>query len=368
MNDKTQQGDQGNETGRMTKEDRFFGVSSPVTFPDPDDKSEPPEVEVADEDEGAAPPQEEPGKKPKAEAGKGEGADDEELETYSERVQKRINRLTWEAKEAGRQRDALQAERDEAMRVTQTLFGQNQQYQQIIQSGEGQLVARIKQAAEASVASATAAYRQAYEAGDTDEVIKTQSELIQKQAELQQALFYEQDYQQREAQRQSFALGGRVPQGMPGQQFAGYTQPVQLPTSQKQQVPEPSEEVKAWAAENPWFGTGPESRRDMTAVAYAKHESLIRDEGVPVNSPEYYEAIDAEMRLRFPDYFGKAQGGAPSSTSQGTTTVVAPATRDNSGPKRRKVRLNPGQVAVARQLGLTNEQYATQLLKDEGLL
>jgi hypothetical protein len=42
--------------------------------------------------------------------------------------------------------------------------------------------------------------------------------------------------------------------------------------------------------------------------------------------------------------------------------VVAPAAR--SGKKPRKVQLTSTQVALAKRLGLSNEQYAAQLLKE----
>jgi len=45
--------------------------------------------------------------------------------------------------------------------------------------------------------------------------------------------------------------------------------------------------------------------------------------------------------------------------------VVAPASRTSS-KKPRKVRLTQTQVALAKRLGLTNEQYAAQLMKENG--
>jgi len=43
--------------------------------------------------------------------------------------------------------------------------------------------------------------------------------------------------------------------------------------------------------------------------------------------------------------------------------VVAPATRNN-GAKPRKIQLTATQVALAKRLGVTPEQYANQLVKD----
>ena len=63
----------------------------------------------------------------------------------------------------------------------------------------------------------------------------------------------------------------------------------------------------------------------------------------------------------FPDFFGKEIKDAVGATSQ--SSVVAPATRNNSA-KPRKVQLTATQVALAKKLGVTPEQYANQMVKD----
>ena len=116
-----------------------------------------------------------------------------------------------------------------------------------------------------------------------------------------------------------------------------------------------------------WFG----QEKDMTALAYGVHEKLVRDEGFDPNSDEYFETIDRTMRSRFPDYFGEGDSGSgeasqdeqPSSTSRSPSVVVAPSSRNN-GAKPRKVRLSRTQLALAKRLGLTAEQYANQLIKE----
>jgi hypothetical protein len=92
----------------------------------------------------------------------------------------------------------------------------------------------------------------------------------------------------------------------------------------------------------------------MTAFAYAVHKKLV-DSGVDPRSDEYHERIDARMREVFPAQFGvrKADPKRPA-------TVVAPATRTTG---KKKVALTKTQEALARRLGLTNEQYAKEVLK-----
>jgi hypothetical protein len=98
----------------------------------------------------------------------------------------------------------------------------------------------------------------------------------------------------------------------------------------------------------------------MTGYAYGLHEKLVRS-GVDPRSDEYYNQIDRAVRRMFPDRFdsGKIEETAP---LRQAGNVVAPAAR--SGKKPRKVQLTSTQVALAKRLGLSNEQYAAQLLKE----
>jgi len=76
--------------------------------------------------------------------------------------------------------------------------------------------------------------------------------------------------------------------------------------------------------------------------------------------------IDTRMRQVFPDKFSQQPENdmareEPVASSR-TSTVVAPAGRNSTKP--RKVQLTSTQVALAKRLGLTPEQYAKQLLKE----
>jgi hypothetical protein len=102
----------------------------------------------------------------------------------------------------------------------------------------------------------------------------------------------------------------------------------------------------------------------MTALAYAVHETLVRDQGVKPDTEEYYEKIDVSIRTRFPDYFEKDEEVQVSVAPQrNPSTVVAPSNRNN-GARPRKIQLTATQVSLAKRLGLTPEQYAKQLIKE----
>ena len=108
----------------------------------------------------------------------------------------------------------------------------------------------------------------------------------------------------------------------------------------------------------------------MTALAYGIHERLVKVDGIKPDTDEYFEAIDAGMRQRFPDYF---EGGTsddedgssrqPVSPPSKPSPVVAPSAR-TQGKAKRTVRLTATQVSLAKRLGLTPEQYAEQLTKE----
>lgn len=325
-------------TEAMTKEEKFFGVSAPLQIPDKETAKSAPEPEVELEIVDDIP------KQPVKQAEKEDN--DEELSDYSEKVRKRINKLKYEQHEAQRQREAAEQMREEALRYAQQLVAKNQQYESLIQRGEGALVAQIKARANIALEQAKTLYKDAYEAGDAQKIIDAQEKLLNAQTEF------------REAEKHERVLQSR-PKPQPVQQ--AYQPPVQ----QQYQAPRPSDKAMDWTKKNPWFG--PQGNREMTALAYGVHETLIREHGIKADSDEYYEKIDAAMRQRFPDYFEKDRESeeiqvttAPQRTP---STVVASASRNN-GAKPRKIQLTATQVSVAKRLGLTPEQYAKQLLKE----
>jgi hypothetical protein len=81
-----------------------------------------------------------------------------------------------------------------------------------------------------------------------------------------------------------------------------------------------------------------------------------------VGTDEYWAAIDKTMRRRFPEYFGEEEAPRASQRETKGAQVVAPASRSRS-PK--KIVLKQSQLAIAKRLGLTPEQYARELLKTE---
>ena len=318
------------EEQTMSTEDKFFGVKTTIGGEKADV-----DVEVVDD----RPPED---RRPPAKEAKEEEGGDEELEGYSDKVKKRINKLRYQQHEERRQRESAEKMREEAVRVAQKYADENKKYHAIIQEGEQYLVHQIRERANLALEQAKGQYRQAYEEGNTDKVVEAQEAMIRAQSEFQSA-----DYQMNQinAEKQRFA---QQPQRFPEPQ-----PPVQQPqqAQQAQQPRQPTEREAKWAQDNPWFG----QEKDMTALAYGVHERLIRDEGYDPNSDEYFETIDRTMRSKFPEYFGDDTKSPP--------VVTAPSSRNN-GAKPRKVKLTRTQLSLAKRLGLTPEQYANQLVKE----
>lgn len=283
------------------------------------------DVEIVDDT-----PPEDRGRKPLPEEKLKELEEDSDVEEYSEKVKRRINEMRKAWHDERRAREAAQRERDEAARIAQMAYQERQLYLQQLQQGETWALEQAKRRAELEVEAAKAAYRAAYESGDTDKVVEAQAALNQAMYQHQQVSGLTPRYQHVPVQKPETMVNSQ--QGQPTQQY---------------RAPEPDPRAREWNEANKWFGEDDE----MTSFALGVHQKLVR-EGVDPRSDEYYERIDARMREVFPDKFGIKK--------RQPSTVVAPVGRS---PKGKKVVLTQTQVALAKRLGITPEQYARELVK-----
>lgn len=263
---------------------------------------------------------------------------DDDLESYSESVQKRIKKLKFEYHEAERQKQEAARLREEAINYAKQVQQENERLRQQMQKSEGTLVEQAKARVESELERAKAAYRTAYEGGDSDGVLEAQTKLNQ----LQNDLYRLQNYR---------------PQPQPQPQAQPQAQPQPQPQAQQPQPRELTPRQKAWADRNDWYGKD----RQMTAFALGVHEDLVYN-GVEPDSEKYYAEIDRQVRSRFAEKFPDAAEEEVTPRQRKAANVVAPAQR--SAKKPRKYKLTSTQAAIAKRLGLTNEQYVAQLMKD----
>lgn len=310
-----------------------------ATKPDDDDFQWEVEDETPVSDEGGKPeidveddtPEEDRGREPMPKEVV-EELEADELEEYSEKVKTRLKQMkkVWHDERREKEREAR--EKAEALSAAQRLLEENRRLKSTLSEGEQTLVGSFKQNAEFELEKAKREYRDAYEAGDAERIIDAQEKLTTAQYRIQQLASYRPTLQEQE-------------------------QEVQVP-QQQVQVPQMDPKTIAWQERNTWWGTDPE----MTASALGLHQKLERERGPQfVGSDEYWSAIDTTMRRRFPEYFGEDEV-VKSTSREAKPTVVAPASRSRS-PK--KIVLKQSQIAIAKKLGLTPEQYARELMKME---
>lgn len=246
---------------------------------------------------------------------------DEELQNYSTSVQKRISQLTHRMHEERRRKEEAERLRDEAIKYAKDQHEKNSTLSKNLIDGEAVLVDQAKTRIDSQIEQAKSSYRTAYDSGDSNAILEAQERLTALQVERNRV----NEYKKREF----------VPPPEP--QFT------QAPT-----VQEPDQKAKDWASRNTWFQQDPE----MTAYAFGVHERLVKS-GFNTTSDEYYAEIDRSVRSRFPENFGEAKSPG---------NVVAPAGRATKSS--RKVTLTASEAKLAKRLGITNEQFAAQKLKE----
>jgi hypothetical protein len=249
---------------------------------------------------------------------------DEELESYSDKVRKRIQHFSKGYHDERRAKEAAERERVELERITQRLVDENKELKGTVNKNQEILLEQAKKNTEAEVAAAKKAYAEAYEAGDTERVVDAQEALTNARI--------------RSDKLDNFEM-----------------EPLQEEETPVQVTPEPLDERAAkWVQDNPWFVED----IGMRQVALTVHDRLIKS-GVSPKSDEYYETINARMRKVFPEEFEDSVEEVFEEKPKRQSNVVAPATR-STGPK--KVTLSPTQMALSKRLGITPQEYAKQMV------
>ena len=258
---------------------------------------------------------------------------DDEINEYSGKVKERFNRLKYERHEERRAKEQAQRLSEQAVQDARTALNDKAQLLDLIDKGNRALFEVNQAKSDAELNAAEREYREAYEAGDTDRVVEAQRKLNE--------IVYD--------KKRFEELRPEEPQAGPAAQPQQQAAPEQPPIDPK---------TIEWLQRNSWYG--PKGDPEMTGFAYGVDQKL-RAEGHTPGSEGYFKEVDKRMRLVFPDSF---DGAEESRSSAPRKSVVAPASRGGKAPK--KVTLTATQVDLARKLGLTTQQYATQLAKDMG--
>ena len=293
-------------------------------FPDEEDD----EIEIEIEDDT---PEEDRGRQPMPKHIVDE-LEEDELDSYDERAQQRLKQMRKVYHDERREKESAQREHQEAVNVAQRLLTENKRVNQVINNGEKEYVNNIQRIAQQDINIAKRAYKEAFEVGDADGIVEAQEQMQFANLRLVQA--------------HNMQLGAlQTPEYEVQQAQERLQRPVQ-------QLARPDEKALDWQDRNEWFGKD----KEMTSAALGLHAKLV-DEGTPVGSKEYYNALDKTMRRRFSEYFGDSDDRK--SSKGRLSNVVAPASRSTSS---KKIKLTQSQVNLAKKFGLTPEQYAKAAL------
>ena len=286
-------------------------------------ESDAPEIEVVDDT-----PAEDRGRKLMTEPPK--EVTDEELAKYDESVQKRIKHFTKGYHEERRAKETAEREKDEAIRLAQSVIEENKKLKGSVNQNQTALLEQAKKVVSSEVENAKRMYKEAYESGDSDKLVEAQEALTT-------------------AKIRADKVNNFKPTPLQEEET-----PVQI-TQQPTRAAPVDEKLLAWQDQNQWFG----SNKRMTAYALGLHEDLV-GEGIPSGSDEYYRRINTDIRERFSDQFG-AEESVDAKPQRTKSNVVAPATR-STAPK--KIVLTQTQVNLAKRLGVPLELYARKVAEE----
>ena len=245
----------------------------------------------------------------------------QELDDYSDKVKKRIDKMTARLRETERREQA-------ALELAQGMQARLQQLEQKVVRTDEERLYEASGRVETQLVALKQIIQKAREEGDISTEIEASTRLtslIHEQRQIAEANAQRQSYQEQLVQQQ------------------------QRPQPVVQQArPVVDEKASNWVEKNSWYG------RDtvLTSAAWGIHRQLIEVEGFDGSSDEYYDELDRRLKSSFPGRFNKDR-------TTRTVQTVAPATRSSGvNNARRVVKLTASQVAIAKKLGVPIEEYA----------
>ena len=246
-------------------------------------------------------------------------SDEEGLEEYSEKVRKRISKLTFQIREAERREKA----------ATEYAKGLKDKYESISKKydeTDSNYLKEYGSRVDAEREKAKNALKTALEANDVNAIADAQDVLAKLSVEKEKVALAqaEKEVKAKEAEKKT----------------------EETPSQPQPQI---SQKAQSWAEENEWFG----SDRVMTSAAMGIHEDLIQ-QGIDAETDEYYNQINKRMKEYFPQKF--AQKSTEEAPTKQPVQNVGSVSRRSGG--RKAVKLTKSQVVIAKKLGVPLEEYA----------
>lgn len=267
-------------------------------------------------------------------------------EDYSKRVKERIDKMKKAWHDERREKEAALREQQEAINLAKRVMEEHKKLREAYSTGEKEYISTFQTAADLQLEVAKQAYREAVESGETERIVEAQAKLTEASLKQDKA--------------KNFKPAPQVEE----QTFEQQAQQ----TFQQPAKPQVDPLTAKWLEKNTWYGPDEE----MTALALGTHAKLEKEFGKGyIGTEEYFKRIDDTMRKRFPENFSEevdavetqTGGDKPSQRAETKSApVVAPATRSTAA---KRIVLKASQVALAKKLGLTPEQYAREMQKLE---
>jgi len=250
---------------------------------------------------------------------KEETEEDPGLAEYSEKVQKRIKRLTFQAKEAERRERA-------AVDYAKGLKNKYESIEKKFEDTDTNYLKEYDARIESEREKAKSELKNALDNNDTDQILEAQDKLTKLAVEKEKVSMSlaDKETKKKEVESQTAEQVAEQPQ------------------------PQISRRAQDWATENEWFG----SDRVLTSAAMGIHEDLL-GEGIDAESDEYYNQINKRMKEYFPQKFATS---TEEKTKAAPVQNVASVSRRSGG--RKSVKLTKSQVVIAKKLGVPLEEYA----------
>ncbi len=258
---------------------------------------------------------------------------EDEVTQYSDKVKKRISKLKYEFHEERRRAEELERQQSALADFAKRVRDENQHLKKALQSGQTIIADQMQVRVDSEFENAKRRFRDAVELGDIDKQVDAQKDIARLTVEADKVKSFR-------------PMEIEESQPEPEPRYEQQTPP-----------PKPDAKTMAWAKKNTWFGRD----REMTDFARHVHDRLVVFDRVSPTAEEYWEKLDGEMRKRYPHIAEEADEEDTKAPQPKQSVVVAPVKRNSTPP--RKVQLSASEVAIAKRLGLTIEQYAAEKLR-----
>jgi hypothetical protein len=252
--------------------------------------------------------------------------DTDELDSYSEKVQKRIDALT-------AKRKAAEDDANNAISYGKQVEEENQKLRKQLETYTNGYTNEFDTRVNSQEAQVKQLLKEAIDAQDAEKIAEATTALSQVNIEKERLRVLKQNREQQQA-----------------------TQANERQSSQNQETKKTSIEdnpkIKAWIAKNPWYGKDDEIEKNLALMLADKKVSAM---GYEATEDSYYEEIDKEMAKLFPN-------DQSNSSNVQTVAPVNGRASVKSGRKQRVV-LTESERRTADRLGVPYEKYAQQKIK-----